>query len=89
MDITFDPAKDAANQIKHGLSLAFAANVDWSDVWFLVDDRADYRELREIGYSLIDGRLYCVVYTQRGDTMHIISLRKANRREVKHYADET
>lgn len=38
--------------------------------------------------SVIGDRLYCVVFTQRGDTMHVISLRKANSREVKHYADQ-
>jgi len=89
MDITFDPAKNQANLAKHGVELALAAHIDWSEVWFDVDDRADYRELREIGYSLIDGRLYCVIYTQRGETMHVISLRKANRREVKRYDEET
>jgi uncharacterized DUF497 family protein len=47
------------------------------------DTRRDYHELREIGYALIDARLYCVVFTQRGDTLHIISLRKANSREVR------
>ncbi len=47
------------------------------------DARMDYGELREIGYALINERLYCVVFTQRGDTMHIISLRKANPREVR------
>lgn len=89
MKITFDHAKDIGNQAKHGLSLAFAENVDWSEVWSYVDERFDYQELREVGYSLIDGRLYCVVFTQRGNVMQIISMRKANRREVKRYEDET
>ncbi|CAM5795228.1 BrnT family toxin [Ottowia pentelensis] len=30
-------------------------------------------------------RLYVVVFVQRGEVMRIISLRKANRREVKLY----
>lgn len=89
MKITFDHAKDIGNQAKHGLCLAFAGNIDWSEVWSYIDGRFDYQELREVGYSLIDGRLYCVVFTQRGDVMHIISMRKANRREVKRYEDET
>jgi uncharacterized DUF497 family protein len=37
----------------------------------------------EIGYAVIQDRLYCVVFPQRGESMHIISLRKANRREVR------
>ncbi|CAJ92488.1 conserved hypothetical protein [Cupriavidus necator H16] len=53
-----------------------------------VDDRADYRELREIGFGVIDERLYCVVFTQGGNAMHIISLRKANKREARNYVDQ-
>jgi uncharacterized DUF497 family protein len=83
MEITFDPAKDASNQRKHGVSLALAFQIDWSDVLARPDDRHDYGELREIGYALIQDRLYCVVFTQRGEAMHVISLRKANRREVR------
>ena len=51
------------------------------------DTRHDYGELREIGYAVIEQRLFCVVFTQRGDVMHVISLRKANSREVKAYAE--
>ena len=40
-----------------------------------------------IGYAYIGLRLYCVVYTDRGDERRIISLRKANSREVKRYAE--
>lgn len=49
------------------------------------DTRADYGELREIGFALIGDRLYVVVFVQRGDVMRVISLRKANSREVKLY----
>ena len=87
MRITFDPAKDAGNRLKHGVSLALAVQIDWSEVWAKPDVRRDYGELREIGYALIEDRLYCVVFTQRGDTMHVISLRKANSREVRNYAE--
>ncbi|CAG9177876.1 BrnT family toxin [Cupriavidus respiraculi] len=89
MDIAFDPAKDASNQSKHGVSLALAAMLDWSAVLAGVDTRRDYRELREIGFGIIGARLYCVVFTQRGETMHIISLRKANKREARNYVGQT
>lgn len=89
MDITFDPSKDASNQAKHGVSLALAAMLDWPNVMAGVDDRRDYREVREIGFGVIGDRLYCVVFTQRGDAMHIISLRKANKREVTNYVQQT
>jgi uncharacterized DUF497 family protein len=39
------------------------------------------------GYAYIGVRLYCVVFTDRDDVCRIISLRKANRREEKRYAE--
>lgn len=88
MDITFDPTKNKTNIAKHGVSLALAAQLDWSDVLSYVDDRRDYSEVREVGFGVVGDRLYCVVFTQRGDSMHIISMRKANKREVKSYVEQ-
>jgi uncharacterized DUF497 family protein len=53
------------------------------------DARRDYGELREIGYGLIGDRLYCVVFVQRDQALHIISLRKANSTEVANYVNQT
>lgn len=89
MDITFDPAKNASNIAKHGVSLELAVELDWSDVMACVDSRHDYKEVREIGFGVIGERLYSVVFTQRGNAMHIISMRKANKREVKSYVEQT
>ncbi|MFM0741813.1 BrnT family toxin [Paraburkholderia xenovorans] len=85
MKTNHDQAKSQANEGKHGVSLALAESIDWSSVWCAPDDRKDYRELREIGYAVIDNRLYCVVFTQRGETFRVISLRKANNREIQRY----
>nr|WP_250528828.1 BrnT family toxin [Caballeronia sp. ATUFL_F1_KS4A] len=60
--------------------------IDWSAVLSYVDARREYMEVREVGIAPIGTRLYCVVFTQRGETMHVISLRKANDREVRNYA---
>ncbi len=87
--VTFDAAKNEANQHKHGVSLALAQAIDWSNLWCAPDTRRDYGELREIGYAQIEGHLYCVVFTQRGRTFRVISLRKANSREVKRYVEQT
>lgn len=89
MEITFDQAKDESNQRKHGVSLSMAEAIDWPGVMARPDTRRDYGEVREIGYTVIGDRLYCVVFTQRGDTMHVISLRKANSREVRNYVEQT
>ena len=89
MKTEYDARKDATNQAKHGVSLALASAIHWADVLCFVDDRADYGEVREVGYAVIAQRLYVVVFVQRGDTMRIISLRKANKREIKHYEQAT
>lgn len=52
-----------------------------------LDDRANYREDRWTGVGMIQGRVVVVVYTERdgGDTLRIISLRKALRHERERY----
>lgn len=89
MNITFDPVKDKSNQSKHGVALSLAQGIDWPEVMAKPDTRRDYGEVREIGYAVIGDRLYCVVFTQRADKMHVISLRKANSREVRNYVEQT
>lgn len=85
MRIEFDTAKDELNKDKHGVSLALAERIEWADVLCAPDVRRDYGEVREIGFAVIERRLYMVVFVQRGDAMRIISLRKANTREVRLY----
>jgi len=41
-----------------------------------------------IGYAPILTRVYCVVFTDRGNIRRIISLRKANKREVIFYGNQ-
>lgn len=91
MRIEFDPTKDASNQLKHGVSLALAAKLDWDAAWVWVDDRFDYNEMRMIALAPKTATLYCVAFVNRGAVRRIISLRRANRREVRHYVenDET
>lgn len=89
MRIEFDPAKDATNQEKHGLSLALAAELEWDASLVWVDERHEYGELRMIALAPDTGILYCVAFVDRGETRRIISLRRANRREVKHYVQSS
>jgi hypothetical protein len=49
------------------------------------DERADYGEVRMITVGLLDERMVVIVWTQRGATRRIISMRKANDREQAHY----
>ncbi|MBF0166942.1 MAG: BrnT family toxin [Alphaproteobacteria bacterium] len=86
MKSEFDPEKDAANRVKHGLSLGFGARVLADpDRLELLDVRCDYAEDRFIAYGKVQGRVYVCVFTLRGRTCRIISVRKANDRETSRY----
>lgn len=85
MRIEFDPAKDKTNLAKQGVSLALAAELDWEAALVWVDERFEYGEWRMIALAPKTAILYCVAYVERGDVRRPISLRRANRREVKRY----
>ena len=85
MQIDFDPLKSAANLAKHGVPLAFAVELEWEEALVWVDDRNDYGETRMIALAPRAETLYCVAFVDRGPARRIISLRRANRREVKSY----
>jgi len=52
------------------------------------DDRFPYGEARSIATGLIGERVHVPVFTMRSEAMRVISLRKANCREVLKYVDE-
>jgi len=83
--IEFDPAKDAANKARHGVSLALAKRLDWDSALVWVDGRFEYDEVRMIALAPETNSLYYVVFVDRGKVRRAISLRRATRREVKHY----
>ncbi len=85
MRFDFDPAKDATNLSKHGLSLAAAAELRWDAALIWIDNRADYGEVKMVALAPIGDELFFVAFVDRELTRRIISLRKANRREVSHY----
>lgn len=85
--ISFDPAKDQTNQQKHGVSLADAEAFGWNDSVIWPDTRMDYGEDRQCGIGYIANRLYFIVFVDRPKERRIISLRKANLREIKRYAE--
>jgi uncharacterized DUF497 family protein len=86
MQITFDLQTDHINTEKHGVSLALAEQLEWDSLIAVEDNRQGYGETRMIGFAPIVDRVYCVVYVDRNYQRRIISLRKANQREVTRYA---
>lgn len=81
----FDPAKDAANLAKHGVSLSWGTRLEFQAV--VKDERQDYGEDRFNALGLIEGVTYCMTFTVRGETIRIISLRRARAKEYSRYVD--
>jgi uncharacterized DUF497 family protein len=52
------------------------------------DDRFDYGERRQIGFGVVQGRLFVCVYGDRDGERRLISLRKANKREARRYGEK-
>ena len=83
MEISFDPKKDEWTKQDSGLSLSAGREIIRNGVAFERDERRDYGEERFVAFGYIGRRLHVCVFTIRGEAFHIISVRKANQREVK------
>ena len=81
--VEFDPAKEAINRSKHGVSLARWIDLDIKVAF--VDDRRDYGEIRYRAYGFIEGVAYCLAFTTRNGQMRPISLRRAHSREMRRH----
>jgi uncharacterized DUF497 family protein len=88
MRITFDPPKNARNIAERDLSFERVADMEWTTALAVEDKRRDYGESRLRIFGLLGGRLHVAVITIRGDATHVISLRKANKKEVFWYEQE-
>lgn len=85
MHLTYDPAKNQRNIRERALPFDLVARCDWHKARQYADRRREYGEERITAYVPLQGRLHVVVYTMRGQALHVISFRKANHREEKFY----
>jgi len=85
MRITFDPAKNARNIAERDLPFERLADLEWEAAVIVEDVRKDYGERRLQVFGRLGQRLLVAIITRRGDATQVISLRKANRKEVKRY----
>src|SRR5574343_1713786 len=81
MQLTYDPAKSLRNEAERGLPFAMASDFDWSEALVVEDTRNNYKERRFQALGFIGEHLHMLVFTPRGDSVHVISLRRANQRE--------
>ena len=83
MRITFDPAKRGLTLEHRGPDFVRAGEVFAGLTATVVDERFDYGETRFITAGHLDGRLVVMVWTQRGDARHVISMRHCHAKEEK------
>jgi hypothetical protein len=83
----WDGRKNEENIRKHGLDFEDAPEIFDSPMLVRLDIREDYGEERWVGIGVTRGRTVVVVFTERddGETIRIISLRKAKRYEREGY----
>ena len=79
MRFDWDPAKNASNEAKHGLSLAAVTALWAGPVLTLPSNQPG--ELRHLAIGLIAGRHWTVIYTLRADTLRLISARRSHPHE--------
>lgn len=83
--ITWDETKRAANLAKHGVDFPAVASFEWETALHMQDDRFEYGETRFVAVGFIGPRLHVLVYAAPGADLRVISLRKANKREIANY----
>jgi uncharacterized DUF497 family protein len=86
MNVDYDPGKDHANRVKHGVPLVFGMRVfEDADHLVLASSRPIDGEDRFKAIGMVDGRLYTVVHVWRGETIRLISVRRSNAGEQGSY----
>ncbi|MBO0905555.1 BrnT family toxin [Jiella sonneratiae] len=88
VEYDWNDAKRAGNLAKHGVDFAEVHHFFWDVAIIRPDDRSDYGETRLSATAPLLGRLHVMIYVVRDDTIRIISLRKANKRERRRYEKE-
>ncbi len=88
MKITFDPHKREKTVVERQVDFLDAAKVFENGDFKFQDTRKDYGEKRMIAVGYLKKRMVIIVYVDRGESRQIISMRKANAREIKRYQDQ-
>ncbi len=89
MEFAWNEEKRLNNRAKHGLDFEDAGRIFGGEVFVVEDTRYDYAEQRFIAYGELAGRIVVLAFTlPDDDTIRIISMRKANKREQRAYDQE-
>lgn len=83
MEFEWDEAKRLATLEKHGIDFIDAAEILATD-YLLLEARSE-TEQRSLAVGMINGITIAVVFTMRGETIRIITARRARKDEREHY----
>lgn len=83
--VTWDERKREANIRRHGLDFAGCEAVFDGPVLTVEDTRLAYGEQRMNLLGWLQGRIVHMTYTERGEDLHVFSLREATKHEARHY----
>lgn len=88
MDIVWDSAKARSNYARHGIRFSEVEQVFYDPSALTMEDTSSSREQRFVTLGR-DGqvRILVVVYTYRGETIRVISARRASPGEVESYEE--
>lgn len=89
MKITYDERKNARNIRERQLPFSLAGAFDFANAILEQDTRRSYPEIRIRAVGNIGGRLHVLIYSRIRGGIRVISLRKANAREVARYESQT
>jgi len=86
MKIDFDPDKNQRNIDERRIPFESVRRFEFNTAVIWKDDRRNYGETRYCALGYIGERIHHLTFTYRSDVIRVISLRKANQREVTKYA---
>lgn len=88
MEFEWDEAKRLTNLDKHGIDFIDVPEVFDGDIVTVEDSRYSYGEQRFVTFGVLQGRVVAVVHTDRGQSVRIVSARKATKNEQRTYFQE-
>ena len=81
----WDEEKAKVNEAERDIHFSAVLGFDWESAVVVEDTRKHYGEQRFKALGKIGNRLYVLAFTVRSTRIRVISLFKANAREVKRY----
>lgn len=87
MEFDWDAAKARANLAKHAVPFEAVYQFEFDSALIEIDDDLDYGEERLSAIGFIGNRIHYLVFTLREETVRVISLRRATRKEALDYVE--